>query len=105
MTAALAPVCAALGDATRWEILTVLGGGPASASAIARHLPVTRQAIVRHLDVLRDVGLVDSEKVGREVVFTALGNRLDELARDLTRIGNEWDHQLRLLKRLAESVE
>ena len=55
MTASTLPVvCAALGDATRWEILTRLGEGPMSASALARALPVSRQAIGKHLEVLRD---------------------------------------------------
>ena len=44
---------AALADDTRWAILTRLGEAPASASALARELPVSRQAIVKHLEVLR----------------------------------------------------
>ncbi len=102
MSASLAPVCAALGDETRWSILAALGEGPASASALARRVPVSRQAIVKHLDVLARVGLVDAEKVGREVRYRAFGSRLDDLARDLARIGAEWDRQLALIKRLAE---
>lgn len=103
MSGALAPVCAALGDETRWSILAALGGGPASASALARVVPVSRQAVARHLEVLQRVGLVETEKVGREVRYQALGSRLDDLARDLARIGAEWDRQLALIKRLAEA--
>lgn len=60
-------LCAALGDETRWSILTTLGEGEASASALARCLPVSRQAIARHLGVLREAGLVDAMQAGREV--------------------------------------
>jgi predicted transcriptional regulator len=49
MTQTLAPVFAALGDDTRWAILARLGEGPASASALAREFPISRQAIVKHL--------------------------------------------------------
>lgn len=102
MTGNLAPVFAALADDTRWSILSRLGQGPASASALAREFPVSRQAIVKHLDVLRAVGLVESEMQGREVVYRALGGRLDELARELERVARAWDRRLARIKRLAE---
>ncbi|MFF2653517.1 ArsR/SmtB family transcription factor [Streptomyces sp. NPDC058045] len=100
--APLPTVCAALGDATRWEILTRLGEGPKSASALARELPVSRQAIVKHLEVLREVGLIESEQRGREIVHLALGTRLGQLARELDRIGHSWETRLRTIKQLAE---
>jgi DNA-binding transcriptional ArsR family regulator len=93
---------AALADDTRWSILTRLGTAPASASALARELPVSRQAIVKHLEVLRAAGLVEAETQGRELVHRALGGRLSSLARDLDRIAETWDRRLTDLKRLAE---
>ncbi|MFE7354361.1 ArsR/SmtB family transcription factor [Streptomyces sp. NPDC057543] len=102
MTATLPVMCAALGDPTRWEILTRLGEGPKSASTLARVLPVSRQAIGKHLEVLREVGLVESEQRGREVVYLAVGVRLGELARELDRIGRSWETRLLRLKELAE---
>jgi DNA-binding transcriptional ArsR family regulator len=98
----LAPVFAALGDETRWAILSRLGDGPASASALAREFPISRQAIVKHLEVLRATGLVDSEQRGRELVHRALGGRLSDVARQLERIGAAWDARLAGIKRLAE---
>jgi DNA-binding transcriptional ArsR family regulator len=102
MTQALTPVFAALGDDTRWAILTRLGEAPASASALARELPVSRQAIVKHLELLTATGLVESERRGREVVHRALGGRLSDVARELERIGKGWDARLARIKRLAE---
>jgi DNA-binding transcriptional ArsR family regulator len=101
-TAQLAPVFAALGDDTRWAILTRLGQAPASASALARELPISRQAIVKHLELLSAAGLVESERVGREHVHRALGGRLSDVARELERIGRSWDARLTRIKRLAE---
>jgi DNA-binding transcriptional ArsR family regulator len=103
VTAALPVVCAALGDPTRWEILTRLGEGPRSASALARELPVSRQAIGKHLEVLREVGLVESEQRGREVVHLAVGAQLGALSRELDRIGRSWTTRLLRIKGLAES--
>jgi DNA-binding transcriptional ArsR family regulator len=99
---ALTPVFAALGDDTRWSILSRLGEGPASASALAREFPISRQAIVKHLEVLRAAGLVESEQRGRELVHRALGGRLSDVARQLERIGSAWESRLASIKRLAE---
>jgi DNA-binding transcriptional ArsR family regulator len=101
-TGTLVPVFAALGDETRWSILAALGEGDASASALARRLPVSRQAITKHLAVLQEVGLVDTVRVGREVQYRVIGAQLSETARLLDRIGAEWDHRLTAIKRIAE---
>jgi DNA-binding transcriptional ArsR family regulator len=98
----LTPVFAALGDDTRWAILTRLGHAPASASALARELPISRQAIVKHLELLSGAELVESEKVGRELVYRAVGGRLSDVARELERIGRGWENRLQRIKRLAE---
>ena len=98
----LTPVFAALGDDTRWAILTRLGQAPASASALARELPISRQAIVKHLELLAAAGLVTSERQGRELVHRALGGRLSDVARELERIGRTWETRLARIKRLAE---
>ena len=103
MTATLSPVFAALADDTRWQILVRLGERPASASALAGELPVSRQAIGKHLDVLKAAGLVESEQRGREVVHRPLGARLSTLARELEAIAAAWDVRLARVKELAEA--
>lgn len=102
-TEGLTAVFAALGDDTRWSILVRLGGGPASASALAAELPISRQAIAKHLDVLRRAGLVESEQRGREHVYVALGARLDQTARELERVASGWEGHLGAIKALAEA--
>lgn len=101
--ASLAPTFAALGDDTRWGILVRLGQGPASASALAAELPITRQAVVHHVDVLRAVGLVEAERHGREVRFRAMGARLTAVGRDLQIMAEAWDRRLAALKATAEA--
>ena len=103
--AALGPVLAGLADDTRWAILVRLGNSPASASALATEFPVSRQAIAKHLVVLQEIGLVTSEKVGREVRFAAVGQRIVEVGRALEEIGRGWDRRLAQIKALAEAVE
>ena len=93
---------AALADRTRWDVLVRVGREPASASALAREFPVSRQAIVKHLEVLTGVGLVVSRRRGREVVYAAVGERLSALGRELERIGHGWEGRLAGLKKEAE---
>ena len=102
--ALLVPVFAALGDESRWSILSALGEGDASASALAGRLPITRQAIAKHLAVLQDVGLVEPVRVGREVQFRVIGSELSSTARQLDAIGTEWDRRLAASKQIAESL-
>lgn len=103
-TGTLVPVFAALGDDTRWSILTALGQGDASASALAARLPVTRQAIAKHLAVLQEVGLVESVRVGREVQFRVIGSQISATAHRLDAIGAEWDRRLAAIRQIAESL-
>lgn len=105
MTAGVVDVCAALGDATRWDVLTEVGRGEASASALAERLPVTRQAIAKHLAVLAEVGLVEPVRVGREVRYRAVGERLTLLARTLEAVGARWDERLATIRELAQDPD
>ena len=102
--ATLVPVFAALGDETRWSILSALGEGDASASTLAGRLPVSRQAIAKHLAVLEDVGVVESIRVGREVQYRVIGSQLSTTARRLDAIGAEWDRRLAAIKHIAEGL-
>lgn len=92
----------ALADDTRWSILARLGQGPATATEIARDLPITRQAVARHLDLLHGAGLVTSQRHGREVRHVAVGARLSALARDLDTVARAWETRLAAIKRAAE---
>ncbi len=100
----LLPMFAALADETRWSILTALGEGDASASALAGRLPVSRQAIAKHLAVLPEVGLVEPVPVGRELRFRVLGAGLTATAQRLDAIGREWDRRLAAIKEIAEEM-
>ena len=102
--ATLVPVFAALGDETRWSILSALGEGDASASTLAGRLPVSRQAIAKHLAVLEDVGVVESIRVSREVQYRVIGSQLSSTARRLDAIGAEWDRRLAAIKQIAEGL-
>jgi DNA-binding transcriptional ArsR family regulator len=92
----------ALGDPTRRHIVESLARGEASATQLAADLPVTRQAVAKHLAALRDVGLVESRRQGRETLYRVNAAPLDAAAAWIVRVGGEWDERLERLRSLVE---
>lgn len=99
-------VLGALADPTRRQVLEALAARPAaSASALARDLPISRQMVLKHLAVLQESGLVDSSRAGREVLFEVRSAPLAETAEWLSSLAARWDSRLSALKRRAEQPE
>ena len=59
----------ALADPTRREILKLLRKGPRTSGEIAEQFPTAWPTISRHLGVLRDAGLILSERQGQQIVY------------------------------------
>jgi DNA-binding transcriptional ArsR family regulator len=97
-------VLSALADGTRREVLTALGGRPATATALARDLPITRQAVLKHLVVLERSSLVRSHRSGREVQFEVRPETLSETADWMASLAAQWDERLLALKARAEAT-
>ena len=102
-TATLVPVFSALGDETRWSVLTALGEGDASASALATRLPVSRQAIAKHLAALDRAGLVAARREGRETRYTLDPAPMGEAMAWMASVGAQWDERLARLARRARA--
>jgi DNA-binding transcriptional ArsR family regulator len=103
LAADLDQLWAAVGDPTRRRLLDVLlARNEASATALARELPVTRQAVSKHLAVLGRAGLVEGRRRGREVRYEIRPERLDLAARSMAELAAEWDARLMAIKRIAE---
>jgi DNA-binding transcriptional ArsR family regulator len=92
----------ALGDPTRRHIVESLARGEASATQLAADLPVTRQAVAKHLTALREAGLVESRRQGRETLYRVNAEPLDAAAAWIVRVGGEWDARLERLRALVE---
>jgi ArsR family transcriptional regulator len=59
----------ALADPTRREILRLLRDGPKTSGEIAEQFPTSWPTVSRHLSVLRDAGLILSERNGQQIVY------------------------------------
>ena len=94
---------AALADPMRQRLVDLLlAEGDATATALARALPITRQGVAKHLAVLERAGLVLASRTGREVRFSVRRDRLDRAARRMARVLAGWEERLAAIKRLAE---
>ena len=96
----MSDVVHALSDPTRREVVRLLSEhGEMSASALARELPVSRQAIAKHLSVLRDAGLADVQREGREARYRFEPAPLGDAMTWMVRAGARWDTRLARLQR------
>lgn len=101
----VAEVLTALADPTRRDLLEKLSiRGEATATALADDLPISRQAVAQHLAVLDEVGLVVGRRQGREHRFVVRTEPLDETARWMGQLAQQWDKRLRTIRRIAETA-
>ncbi|HVX30698.1 MAG TPA: autorepressor SdpR family transcription factor, partial [Nitrolancea sp.] len=60
----------ALSDPTRREILRLLRAGDLSAGELSDRFPTARSTISGHLSVLKDAGLVVTERQGTTIIYS-----------------------------------
>src|SRR5215469_8012192 len=68
----------ALADPTRRRILQLLKAGPMGAGEIADHFTISKSTLSAHFSVLREAGLVGSEKSGKNVTYWLNATVLEE---------------------------
>ena len=93
-------VFAALSDPTRRAVVELIGErGEATASELARELPVSRQAVHKHLSSLAAAGLVADRRHGREVRYRLTPAPMSQAMSWMTTVGGQWDARLAALRR------
>jgi len=76
----------ALGDENRQKILMFLGKGKRiCVNDIANQSHLSRPAISHHLKVLKEAGILKSEKVGKEVYYSCYKDYILEMLEKVTR--------------------
>lgn len=92
----------AIAEMRRRDILVFLAPGERSVSDIVEAFELPQPSVSKHLKVLRDVGLVDVRRDGRQVFYRtnlAAIRPLHEWTRTFERF---WTHQLTRVKARAE---
>ena len=98
-----ASVFAALGDATRLELVSRLSDGrQRSIAQLSDGLELTRQGVTKHLHVLRQAGIVSCKRVGRESRFTIMPGSIVSARDYLARASAQWDDAIARLKLAVE---
>ena len=93
------PCVVTLGDPTRMAIFERLERGPLAVGEIARDLPVTRSAVSQHLKVLKDVGLVTSQRAANRQIYRIDADGVAGLRDYFDRF---WQESLQSFKHAAE---
>jgi len=76
----------ALADPTRRRVLQLLRQGPKSAGELSDHFPVSKPTMSAHFAVLREAGLVDSEKRGKAIIYRLRMSVLEEALMEFTQL-------------------
>jgi DNA-binding transcriptional ArsR family regulator len=79
-----AQICQALADPTRIMILYILSEEPHNVGDLAGMLDVSQPMVSRHLKVLRERGMVNTEREGTNVIYSLVDRRVIQ-ALDLMR--------------------
>jgi DNA-binding transcriptional ArsR family regulator len=86
------------------EVDVLLDQGEATATSLARGLPVTRRAVAQHLAVLGRAGLVEGGRRGREVGYVVRAKGLEAAARSMATVAARCDQRVIVIERVAESA-
>lgn len=97
------PIFAALGDATRLELVKRLSHGRNhSITSLGDGLKLSRQGITKHLRVLEDAGIVVSNRTGRENQFAFVPDSVEPVQTYLESVSRQWDDALNRLRVFVE---
>ena len=100
---ARAPLFDALGDPNRLRIVTRLcDGGPCSTTEVTTVLSVSRQAATKHLLLLEAVGLLTSQRHGRERIWRVQPKPLTDASEYLNSLSQRWDKAIDRLRAYVE---
>lgn len=92
----------AIAEPRRRDILTYLSSRERPVGDIVVALGLPQPSVSKHLRVLRDVGLVDVRRDGRQVFYRTHAEGLRPLHEWTGRFERYWQHQLTRIKERAE---
>src|SRR5262245_39972992 len=93
----------AVAEPQRRVILELLASEELPVGELVRMLKVTQPSVSKHLRVLRDVGLVNVRREGRNMLYRTNASELRPLHDWAGAFERHWRHQLQRIKKRAES--
>jgi DNA-binding transcriptional ArsR family regulator len=98
-------VFSALGDPTRRRLVTWLAIRPATATELAKRLPISRQAVTKHLAILDEARLIGRQRTGREVRYSLEAEPLASAGEWLATVSARWESRLQRMKQYVEAQD
>jgi DNA-binding transcriptional ArsR family regulator len=93
----------AIADPTRRALLDDLRAGPKSVNRLAAGFDQTRPGISKHLRILREAGIVEETRNGRERLYRLKPSTLEPVDRWILTYRGFWQNQLDALKLYMET--
>lgn len=100
--ATTADVFNAIAESRRRDILVLLAGTERPVGEIVEAMSIGQPSVSKHLKVLRDVGLVDVRRHGRQMLYRTNAGAIRPLHDWTATFERYWRHQLRRIKERAE---
>ena len=101
--ATTADVFNAIAESRRRDILVLLAGSERPVGEIVDALGMGQPSVSKHLKVLRDVGLVDVRRNGRQMLYRTNAEAIRPLHEWTETFQRFWRHQLIRIKERAEA--
>lgn len=92
----------AIADPTRRRLIRLLADGERPLHELTPQFPMGRTAVSKHLAILKEAGLVEDRKVGRETRFRLNPVPLREVQDWVSFYSRFWSENLMRLNRLLE---
>ena len=95
----------AIADPTRRAIIGMIAKHPVNVKTIAEQFDVSRQAISLHLKILSECDLLNVQQTGRERLYAAKLENLNEVYEWVEQYHKLWTGRFKALKNLVEQEE
>ena len=95
----------AIADPTRRAIIALIAAQAMTPNAIADHFDISRQATSKHIRVLDECGLVEQEKVGREIYYQLKLEKMQEINVWLEQVRKIWEDRYNQLDDLLTNLK
>ncbi|WP_292895923.1 ArsR/SmtB family transcription factor [Nitratireductor sp.] len=100
-----AEIFKALADPTRRQIMERLCGGERNATELREGLAMSQPAVSQHLAVLRGAGLIEEQKLGRQMRYRIKTGGMEPVLDWLTRYRAFWPARVDKLKTLLREMD
>lgn len=88
-----AELCTAMGHPVRVQIVHLLREGPRRVNDIAKGLGIGQATISRHLAVLRNVGILSSQRQGTDMIYQISNPKITDICESMRKVLAERESQ------------